>query len=642
MKVKFLADRISAFVFLIAFTLPASAQVDGVYKANGGDRWLHVRQVDREVFILGEMQQNVWTCRRTGTTPATESTAATTSCVEDAPSDVRPSTFVFVGARRGSNLSGSYYFVPKGRDVASGQATFRYGTTDRGQERLTVSGGGLAQDTYTKMLNGDSTPVYEYAGSPAHVYRNQRKWMFAPVQEAAFDFSLDADDLTDIWTLDDGTTVYLRQYGNTIAWLAEHQRNGTAIVGIGERNGDVIDMRWSGVPRSQVATVRGSGRFRVENAARLRRVSGNRLGDGVLHRRGSRRSVLLTDLFTDPGNIMRANRPWAPGGDKNMTPTENLYGDREFDGNGPRIVVDVELRPVRNRIFAEIEFTATETGGDGSVGHGRWSYPVYTAPPGRTIARIHTPMRQRIEFISDDGANAADNWSPSEASHQATFPAGNLLASYWIFGDTRGDDISTDLDPKDDTHIRSLAFHPALVELSPLPDTVVSGGSNSAQTADMSVPPIIESAGERATEYRVPPVVDRELNPRSGPPPLVPSEDIQPMSTACRDALQGRVAWNYEGATTWGQSNLDRMCAGAGDSTEPARCFQVVMHGSNGEGGVNYGSGNRWEWQNALALCAGTRDAGATVTCFRRQIGNGAHWRDAIARCNWAAASARP
>ncbi len=81
--------------------------------------------------------------------------------------------------------------------------------------------------------------------------------------------------------------------------------------------------------------------------------------------------------------------------------------------------------------------------------------------------------------------------------------------------------------------------------------------------------------------------------------------------------------------------------AAAPDSAEPARCFQFVMHGENNSGGVNYGGGNRWQWRNAADLCAGTRDAGATVTCFRRQVSNGAHWRDAISRCNWATASAR-
>lgn len=101
----------------------------------------------------------------------------------------------------------------------------------------------------------------------------------------------------------------------------------------------------------------------------------------------------------------------------------------------------------------------------------------------------------------------------------------------------------------------------------------------------------------------------------------------------CADAVQGEVAWNYEGDTRWASSNVARLCRGAKDSPEPARCFERVMHG-----GVSWGGGTRWQWENALALCRGTRDADATVRCFNRRIDADVGWREAIEACRWDAA----
>lgn len=99
---------------------------------------------------------------------------------------------------------------------------------------------------------------------------------------------------------------------------------------------------------------------------------------------------------------------------------------------------------------------------------------------------------------------------------------------------------------------------------------------------------------------------------------------------SCADAVQGEIAWNYEGNTRWAQANVQRLCEGAEDSTEPARCFDRVMHG-----GVDRGDGaTRWTWQDALALCRGSRDAGATVDCFRDAIADGQSRDHAIKRCS--------
>ncbi len=96
----------------------------------------------------------------------------------------------------------------------------------------------------------------------------------------------------------------------------------------------------------------------------------------------------------------------------------------------------------------------------------------------------------------------------------------------------------------------------------------------------------------------------------------------------CRNAVQGKIAWNYSGSKQWAANNVKKLCKGAEDSNQPARCFQKVMHG-----GVDWGGGTRWQWGNAINLCAGTRNASRTIECFEKRIADGQGWRKAIQRC---------
>jgi len=96
----------------------------------------------------------------------------------------------------------------------------------------------------------------------------------------------------------------------------------------------------------------------------------------------------------------------------------------------------------------------------------------------------------------------------------------------------------------------------------------------------------------------------------------------------CARAVQGKIAWNYDGNTRWQGSNIRDLCAGARNSREPARCFQRVMHG-----GVDYGGGTRWNWENARDLCKGTRNADGRIKCFTGQITVGTPWKRAIEIC---------
>ncbi len=113
--------------------------------------------------------------------------------------------------------------------------------------------------------------------------------------------------------------------------------------------------------------------------------------------------------------------------------------------------------------------------------------------------------------------------------------------------------------------------------------------------------------------------------------PLKTAPKTAPISRpqACANAVQGKIAWDYNGNKQWGQGNIDRLCAGATNSIEPAQCFDRVMHG-----GVNWGGGTQWSWTNAIDLCEGSTNANATIACFETAIHNGADWRNAIHECD--------
>jgi hypothetical protein len=96
----------------------------------------------------------------------------------------------------------------------------------------------------------------------------------------------------------------------------------------------------------------------------------------------------------------------------------------------------------------------------------------------------------------------------------------------------------------------------------------------------------------------------------------------------CFDLVQGQVAWNYEGTKAWAANNVQNLCRGASNPTQPPRCFARAMHG-----GINWGGGTRWQWENALALCTGSKNANTTISCFQDKIASGQGWSEAIRAC---------
>ncbi len=97
----------------------------------------------------------------------------------------------------------------------------------------------------------------------------------------------------------------------------------------------------------------------------------------------------------------------------------------------------------------------------------------------------------------------------------------------------------------------------------------------------------------------------------------------------CQSSTQGKIAWDGVNNTTWTQNNLSRLCKGAETSTEPGKCFDMVVKGR-----LSYGSGNSWNPANAVDLCEGSTNAANTTACFSRYVQAGRTWSQAIKQCS--------
>ncbi len=198
--------------------------------------------------------------------------------------------------------------------------------------------------------------------------------------------------------------------------------------------------------------------------------------------------------------------------DEWLCPKDLKRGDREFDGNGPRIKCEVSLSigDGGRALYADIYFWAQETKHDWSTTEGRWRKKVYDAPYGKTITSINSDKASRTQFVSPaggfqflvpgadvaktvndflDGAGGAISSAvlasfgipPGDFQAVARLvtgainsgntvvrvPAieGTLVKFFHIVGDTGGADISDDDNCNDDTRIVKLEFNPVNVTL---------------------------------------------------------------------------------------------------------------------------------------------------------------------------------
>ncbi len=147
----------------------------------------------------------------------------------------------------------------------------------------------------------------------------------------------------------------------------------------------------------------------------------------------------------------------------------------------------------------------------------------------------------------------------------------------------------------------------------------------------------------------------------------------------CMDALQGKVAWNRAGNTTWQEGNIRDLCQGTTDAGATIACFQseigkhddwsraiVTCKGASanaqapsisppvstasaaqaavsseqqcidavqGKVAWNRAGNTTWQAGNLRNLCQGTTNASATIACFEGEIRAHDDWSRAINAC---------
>ncbi len=199
--------------------------------------------------------------------------------------------------------------------------------------------------------------------------------------------------------------------------------------------------------------------------------------------------------------------------DEWLCPKSLDRGDREFNGNGPRIKSEVKIRLANNgtEIWADITFSAIETVHDWSTTSGKWSRKVYEAPYGRKITKILSDAASRTAVVSPPGGaqflfpgadvqQTLDKIFEGSIIAKAVFAAhgiptpglmessmvsklastymsgntvmkvspteGTLVNYFHIVGDTGGPDISDDDNCNDDTRVVKIEFFPLTVMMT--------------------------------------------------------------------------------------------------------------------------------------------------------------------------------
>ena len=123
-------------------------------------------------------------------------------------------------------------------------------------------------------------------------------------------------------------------------------------------------------------------------------------------------------------------------------------------------------------IAAYITFDAKEAGGDHSSVRGNWTKVVWRSRDGSRVRRIVSKEHERIADYSKPGRGFEIDMRATGASrYDYGGPLNHLTKSYGylvgakVVGDTDGDDISDDRDPRGDTAIYLIEFGEVRVEL---------------------------------------------------------------------------------------------------------------------------------------------------------------------------------
>lgn len=117
-----------------------------------------------------------------------------------------------------------------------------------------------------------------------------------------------------------------------------------------------------------------------------------------------------------------------------FTPPHTGRGDKDFDGNGPRVSVSVKLLKAEDgsHVDAEIFMEAVETKKDWTTVSGSVTQRIYTPDPGWKVEQITGVLEDSDEYV--DTTDKQNDFRPRGS--------GGPVLQYEFVGDTKGDEAS--------------------------------------------------------------------------------------------------------------------------------------------------------------------------------------------------------
>ncbi len=196
---------------------------------NCNDRgYYYIRQIGNDVYWFGEHPDGKW-------------------------------ANVFKGKLRGTELTGHFYDVPKGR--ASGGSELKLRVSIGGNNIQKISGSSFGGTTFTRAHRPSRLPGNRGAG---------------------YSQTGNIGNMNGLWNCDDGGRYYVRQIGQKIIWFGEGGLNSKGIphfanVAIGTRNENTIRVDWVDIPKSGL-NGKGQLTLRINNANEIIKTGGSGFG----------------------------------------------------------------------------------------------------------------------------------------------------------------------------------------------------------------------------------------------------------------------------------------------------------------------------------------------------------------------------
>jgi hypothetical protein len=127
----------------------------------------------------------------------------------------------------------------------------------------------------------------------------------------------------------------------------------------------------------------------------------------------------------------------------------HIGGDREFDGNGPKVTIscNLDIRNNSKEVWAKVTVDAIETKSDYTHGNRVYEVRLWTCPAGRKISTISSEKSFSFSYVDDDTANEIFD-----------FPVSKVVSFLEIKGDTGGNDLAVGT-LEEEAHLHLLKFN---------------------------------------------------------------------------------------------------------------------------------------------------------------------------------------